>query len=329
MTQTVRHGRVMHLLALLAATAAAGIAWAAEPAYPLRPIRLVVPFAPGGGVDVVSRILSPRLTDAMGQTWVVDNRAGAAGNLGADIVAHANADGYTVLAALNTQLTANPSLYKLPFSVAKDLQPVTMLCTAEHIVVIHPGVQAKTLTEFIALAKQKPGAFNYASAGVGSSIHLAAELLKKRAGIQMAHVAYKGAGPAVAAMLAGETQVLTGTVASTIQLIQAGRLRALASTGAQRSRVLPELPTVAESGYPGFDADAWYALLVPGGTSRAIVERIRTETIKAVQHPDSQAAMARQGLNAETSTAAALGARILAETATYALIIKEAGIRAE
>ena len=133
MTQTVRHGRVMHLLALLAATAASGIAWAAEPAYPLRPIRLVVPFAPGGGVDVVSRILSPRLTDAMGQTWVVDNRAGAAGNLGADIVAHANADGYTVLAALNTQLTANPSLYKLPFSVAKDLQPVTMLCTAEHI----------------------------------------------------------------------------------------------------------------------------------------------------------------------------------------------------
>ena len=238
-------------------------------------------------------------------------------------------DGYTVLAALNTQLTANPSLYKLPFSVAKELQPVTMLCTAEHIVVIHPGVQAKTLTEFIALAKQKPGAFNYASAGVGSSIHLAAELLKKRAGIQMAHVAYKGAGPAVAAMLAGDTQVLTGTVASTIQLIQAGRLRALASTGAQRSRVLPELPTVAESGYPGFDADAWYALLVPGGTSRAIVERIRTETIKAVQHPDSQAAMARQGLNAETSTAAALGARILAETATYALIIKEAGIRAE
>src|SRR5688500_17699199 len=187
------------MFALLAAGLVACGAFAAEPAYPTRPIRLVVPFAPGGGVDVISRILSPKLTDAMGQTWVVDNRAGAAGNLGADIVAHASPDGYTVLAALNTQLTANPSLYKLPFSVEKDLQPVTMLCTAEHIVVIHPAVQAKTLTEFIALAKQKPGGFNYASAGVGSSIHLAAALLKKRTGIQMTHVDYKGAGPAVAA----------------------------------------------------------------------------------------------------------------------------------
>ena len=323
--------RVLHtviMMVLLAASAPAGVL-AAEPAYPTRPVRLVVPFAPGGGVDVISRILSPKLTDAMGQTWVVDNRAGAAGNLGADIVAHASPDGHTVLAALNTQLTANPSLYKLPFSVEKDLQPVTTLCTAEHIVVIHPGVQAKTLTEFIALAKQKPGAFNYASAGVGSSIHLAAELLKKRTGIQMTHIAYKGAGPAVAAMLAGEAQVLTGTVASTIQLIQAGRLRALASTSAKRSKVLPELPTVAESGYPGFDADAWYALLVPAGTPKAVIERIRSETVKAIQHPDSQAAMARQGLSPETSTPAELAARIKAETATYATIIKEAGIRAE
>lgn len=329
MTRRARLSCVMNMLALLVLSAAAAAAFAAEPAYPTRPIRLVVPFAPGGGVDVMSRILSPKLTDAMGQTWVVDNRAGAAGNLGADIVARASPNGYTVLAALNTQLTANPSLYKLPFSVEKDLQPITMLCTAEHIVVIHPSVQAKTLTEFIALAKQRPGAFNYASAGVGSSIHLAAELLKKRTGIQMSHVAYKGAGPAVAAMLAGETQVLAGTVVSTIQLIQAGRLRALASTGAKRSKVLPELPTVAESGYPGFDADAWYALLVPAGTPRYIVERIRTETIKAIQHPDSQAAMARLGLNPETTTPEELGARLKAETATYAAIIKEAGIRAE
>src|SRR5688572_5286927 len=152
MTRNSGLSRALSMAALLAADILPYAALAAEPAYPTRPVRLVVPFAPGGGVDVISRILSPKLTDAMGQTWVVDNRAGAAGNLGSDIVAHASPDGYTVLAALNTQLTANPSLYKLPFSVEKDLQPVTMLCTAEHIVVIHPGVQAKTLTEFIALA---------------------------------------------------------------------------------------------------------------------------------------------------------------------------------
>jgi tripartite-type tricarboxylate transporter receptor subunit TctC len=321
--------RVMHFLALLAAGAIPAGAFAADAPYPTRPVRLVVPFAPGGGVDIISRLLSPKFTEAMGYTWVVDNRPGAAGNIGGDIVAHASPDGHTVLAALNTQLTANPSLYKLSFSVERDLQPVTMLCTAEHILVVHPSVQAKTFPEFIALVKQKPGALNYASAGVGSSLHLAAELLKKRTGIQMSHVAYKGAGPAVAAMLAGETQVLTGTVASTIQLIQVGRLRALASTGAKRSKVLPELPTIAESGYPGFDADAWYALLVPAGTPKYIVDRIRTETLKAIQHPDSQAAMARQGLSPETSTPAELGARIKAETATYAAIIKEAGIKAE
>jgi len=315
--------------ALSAAALVFGSAIASEPAYPTRPIRLVVPFAPGGGVDVVSRILAPKLTDAMGQTWVVDNRAGAAGNIGAEIVARAQPDGHTVLAALNTQLTANPGLYKMSFDVFKDLQPITMLVTAEHILVVHPSVPAKTMQELIAYAKQNPQALNYASAGVGSSIHLAAELFKRRTGIQMAHVAYKGAGPAVTAMLGGETQVLTGTVASTIQFIQAGRLRALATTSGKRSKVLPQLPTVAESGYPGFEADAWYALLVPGGTPASIVDRLRTETLKALQFADVQAALARAGLDPATSTPAELAARIKSETATYTAVIKEAGIRAE
>ena len=314
---------------LLASCAAGGVAQAAEPTYPTRPVRLVVPFAPGGGVDILARIMSPKLTDAMGQTWVVDNRGGAAGNLGAEIVARASPDGHTVLMALSTQLTANPSLYKMPFSVENDLQPVAMLVTAEHILVVHPGVQAKTFNEFIALARQKPGTLNYASAGVGSSIHLAAELLKKRTGIDMTHVAFKGAGPAVASMLGGETQVLTGTVASTIAFITAGRLRALATTGAKRSKVLPELPTVAESGYPGFEADAWYGILAPGATPKSIVERIRDEALKALQHTDVQTAMSRQGLAPATSTPAELAAHIKRETGIYAAVIKEAGIRAE
>ena len=302
---------------------------AAESAYPARPVRLVVGFPPGGGVDALARLVAPKLSDAMGQTWVVDNRPGAAGNIGGEIVARANPEGYTTLIALNTQLTVNPSLYKMRFSVEKDLQPVMMMVRAEHILVVHSGVPAKSLKEFIDLAKQKPRSLNYASAGVGSSLHMAAELLKRRAGIDMVHVSYKGAGPAVAAMLAGESQVLTGTVSSTLSFISAGRLRALASLGSQRSKVLPDIPTVAESGYPGFDADAWYGMLVPSGSPASIVERIRSESLKAMQHADVQAALARQGLTVETSTPAELAARIRSESANYAVVIREAGIKAE
>src|SRR5688572_14122426 len=242
------------LLALPAICWAAGLAHAAESAYPSRPIRVVVASAAGGGLDAVARIVSPKLTDSMGQTWVVDNRPGAGGNLGAEIVARANPDGYTALASTSTVLTVNQSLYRMPFSVEKDLQPITVLATGEQVVVVHPSVPAKTLQELVALAKQKPGALNYASAGVGTAIHLGAELLKMRAGIDMTQVPYKGGGPAAAAVLGNEVQVLVGTVASTIPFIQAGRLRALATTGAKRSKLTPDLPTVAESGYPGFEA---------------------------------------------------------------------------
>jgi tripartite-type tricarboxylate transporter receptor subunit TctC len=265
----------------------------------------------------------------MGQTWIVDNRPGAGGNLSSEIAARSNPDGHTALVALSTQLTVNPTLYKLSVAVQRDLQAVTLLNTAEHILVIHPGIPARTLKEFVDVAKQKPGALNYASAGIGSSLHMAAELLKKRAGIAMTHVAYKGAGPAVAALVAGEVQVLTGTISSTLQLISAGRLRPLAVTGAARSRALPDLPTVAESGYPGFDADAWYGLLVPGGTPAHIVDRIRAEAQKALHDRDVQTAMVRQGLNPQASSPSELADRIKVETTLWAGIIKEAGIRAE
>ena len=302
---------------------------AAESAYPARPVRILVGFPPGGGVDALSRMLARKLAEFMGQTWVVENHPGAAGNIAAEIAAQATPDGHTTLMVLNTQLTVNPSLYKMNFSVEKNLAPVMKIVRAEHILVVNPNVQAKTLKEFIALAKQKPRSLNYASAGVGSSLHMAGELLKKRTGIDMVHVAYKGAGPAVAALLAGEAQVLPGTVVSMNPLISAGRLRALASLGTKRSKVLPDLPTVAESGYPGFEADAWYGLLVPSGTPAAIIIRIHNEIVKAMQLPDVQAALARQGLGDETTTPAELAALIKSESATFAALIREAGIKAE
>ena len=327
MMSRVRPSCITNAIALLGFCIAAGVAQAADSAYPTRPVRLVVPFSPGGGVDATARIIAPKLSESMGQHWVVDNRAGAGGNLASEIVARANPDGHTVLLALDTQLTANPSLYDLPFSVEKDLQPVVILAVSDQIVVVHPGVAAKTLKEFIALAKQKPGAFRHGSGGMGSSNHLAAELFKKVTGIDILHVPYKGAGPSIAAILAGDIQMNISSTASTIGFIKAGRLRALASTGAKRGKALPELPTVAESGYPGFEAIQWYALVVPGATPKSIVARIHKDSLKALQHADVQASMERLGLQQEPTTPEELVARIKKETATWAAIIKDAGIR--
>ena len=306
----------------------AGPSFGADP-YPTRPVRLLVPFAPGGGADALARIITPKLHEALGQPWIVDNRGGAAGNLAAETVVNAAPDGYTVFQGFGTVLTVNPSLYKLPFSMEKDLQPVTVLATAQYILVIHSSVPAATLKEFIAVARQKPKGFNYASAGVGSPLHLAAELFKKRAGVDMVHVPYKGGGPAAASVLAGETQVLFGSVASSMGQVKAGKLKALATTGAKRSKVAPELPTIAESGFPGFDVSSWYALLLPAKTPAPIANRLRDAAIKVVALPEVQEPMARQGLEVETSTPQELAARIKSETAVWAAVIKDAGIKAE
>ena len=312
---------------LLAATCAS--AQAAEPAYPSRPVRLLVGFGVGGGVDTLARILAPKLSESMGYTWVVDNRTGASGNISSELVARANPDGHTVLIILNTQLTASPSLYKLPFDVQRDLQPITTLGTSDQMLVVHPAVPAATLKEFIALAKQKPGAFNYASTGPGSVDHLGTELLNKRTGIKLVHISYKGGGQAAAALLAGEVQVRIGAAASTIPLVTTNRLRALAIASGKRSRLLPELPTVAESGYPGYEVNVWYAFLAPAGTPASIVERIRTETIKALQAPDVQGQLDRGGVNPASSTPAELAKRLSAEGEALAGLIKELGIRAQ
>lgn len=302
---------------------------AADSPYPTRPIRLLVPFAAGGGSDTLARIISSKLSESMGQTWVVDNRGGAGGNLASETVARAEPDGHTVFIALSTVITVNPTLYKLAFSIEKDLQPVVMLAGAQYILVVHPSVAAKSVAELVNVAKQKSGALNYASGGTGTPLHLAAELFKKRAGIQMTHVPYKGGGPAAASVLAGETQLLFASVASSLPHIKSGRLRALATTGAKRSKTAPELPTIAESGYPGFDVSTWYGLLVPARTPSYVVDRIHNEALKALEYADVQKAMARQGLEIETGNGAQMTARMKAETAMWAGVIKEAGIKAQ
>jgi tripartite-type tricarboxylate transporter receptor subunit TctC len=304
-------------------------AHAADPAYPTRPIRLLVPFAPGGGADTTARILTPRLHEAMGQAWVVDNRGGAGGNLAAEIVAKATPDGHTIFLGFNTVLTVNPTLYKLPFSVEKDLAPVVLLATAQYIMVLHPSVPANNLKEFIALAKQKPGAFNFSSGGMGTPLHMAAELFSKRAGIKMVHIAYKGGSPAAAALLGGEVQVLFGSIAASLPHVKTGRLKAFATTGARRSKVAPELPTMIELGFPGFDVGSWYAFLVPTNTPATVVRRLHDEAVKVVAMPDVQLALSRQGMEPETSTPQELAARIKTETATWAQVIKDAGIKGE
>ena len=325
------HLRIHAISAFCGAIGLCGIgpAEAATPAYPTRPIRLLVPFAAGGGSDTLARILSAKMSESMGQTWVVDNRGGAGGNLAAETVARAEPDGHTVFIALSTVITVNPSLYKLPFSVERDLQPAVMLAGAQYILVVHPSVPAKTVAELVTLAKQKPGTLNYASGGTGTPLHLAAELMKRRAGILMTHIAYKGGGPAAASVLAGETQVLFASVASSIPHIKAGKLRAIATTGAKRSKVAPDLPTIAESGYPGFDVSTWYALLVPARTPQSVIERLYAEALKAMDHAEVQKAMAAQGLEVEPGTAKEVAARMKTETAMWAAVIKEAGIKAQ
>ncbi len=327
MTSRARPGRIAKLIALLACGMASAAAQAADASYPARPIRLVVPFAPGGGADAVARIFAPRLSEAMGQNWIVDNRTGAGGNIASEIVARANPDGYTVLLVLDSQLTANPSLYEMSFDVEKDLQPVVILAATDQIVIVHPDVPARTLKELVALARQKPGQLRHGSGGVGSSNHLAAELLKKVTGIDIVHVPFKGAGPSLTAVLAGEIQMNVSSPASSIAFIKAGRLRAVARTGGKRSKSLPDVSTVAESGYPGFEVLQWYGLVVPGATSKSIVARIRDASLKALKEPDVLAAMDRLGFEAEVISLAELRERIRKERAMWSGVIKEAGIR--
>src|SRR5688572_1382565 len=298
-------------------------------AYPTKAIRVVLPFAPGGTSDGLARIIQPKLGDALGQPLVIDNRPGAGGNIAAEIFAKSAAGRYTIYMG-SAVLTTSRSLYsKLPFDPVRDFAPVTQLATGPYFLVVHPSVQAKNVSELVALAKAKPGGLNYASSGVGVPSHLAAELFKSRAGIEMVHVAYKGGGPAGLAVLAGETQVFFGTGASAVPHVKAGRLRALAVTGLQRSVLAPDLPTLDESGFKGFNITTWDSFVVPAGTPQPIIARLHAETVKVLRMPDIRERVISIGYEPTGTTPQELAEFLRTESAILAKVIKDANIRVE
>jgi len=305
------------------------LAWAASAAaeYPERPVRLVVPFAPGGGADAVARVVSPMLYQQLGQPWIVDNRGGAAGNIAAEIVARANPDGHTVFLGFSTVLTVNPHLYKLNYSVRDDLVPIATLTAGQYMLVLHPSVTANSLAELVSLAKSKPGQLRYSSAGVGSPLHLAAELFQVRTGTKLTHVPYKGGGPAARAVYSGEVHLLFGSLPSSFPQVKAGKLKGIAVTGLKRHFAAPDVPTLDELKLKGFRVTSWYGLMVPTGTARSVVDLLERTTLKVMAMPSIKTAMERTFLEVDSVGAAEFRERIQHESGIWGKIIKDAGIK--
>lgn len=327
MTRHLSVYRVLAVAGVLAINSFSAAAGAASPsAFPERPIRLVLGFPPGGGSDAVARIVSPKLYEDLGQQLVVDNRPGAGGNIATEIVTQAVPDGYTVLLGFSTTLTANPFLYKLKYDVARDLQPAINLVEGQYVLVVHPSVPTKSLKEFIDLAKAKPGTLNYASSGIGSASHLVTELFKARTGVNIVHVAYKGGGPATTAQLGGEVEVQFASLPSSIPYVKAGKLRALAVSGPKRAATAPDIRTIAESGFPGFEMTSWYGLLVPAKTPSRIVNILYEAARKALQLADVREQYLRLGLEIAVKDPKQFAAQIKEETKIWAEVIKTTGI---
>jgi tripartite-type tricarboxylate transporter receptor subunit TctC len=299
---------------------------ASAQSWPSRSVRMVVPFQPGGGTDIQGRLLAKKLTESLGQSFVVDNRSGAGGLIGAEIVAKAPPDGYALLFS-SASLAVNATLVKkLPFDPVKDLAPVSLLSSAPLVLVVHPSVPAKTVQELVALAKKHKGKLNAASNGSGTTSHLAIEMLKQAAGIDVVHVPYKGGGPAVTAMMAGEVELRFSGQLAVIPHVRSGRVRPLAIASSRRSTLLPDLPTLA-SLYPGFDADNWYAMFATGGTPKELVARLHAEIVRALQAADMREIIIKDGAEPVGSTPEELGAYFRRETEKYAKVIKAANIR--
>jgi tripartite-type tricarboxylate transporter receptor subunit TctC len=256
--------------------------------YPTHPIRLIVPFAAGGAADSVARIVGKRVGDALGQTVVVEDRGGGGGIIGTEIVRNSDADGYTLLLGQSGPISINPGIYpKLPYDPEKDFVPISMTTAYPYVLVVNPSLGVKTVAELVALARSKPGQLNYGTAGVGASNHLLTELFDGKAGIKMTHIPYRGTSLAVADLISGQVQVVFADPVSALAQVRAGTLTALAVTSKDRSPVAPDLPTIAESGYPGFDAIAWHGILAPAGTPPAIIDRLHAEIVKALKDPET------------------------------------------
>jgi tripartite-type tricarboxylate transporter receptor subunit TctC len=313
-------------IALLAAGLAGGSAFAQKD-YPSKPIRLIVPFAPGGGTDIVARLLAQKLTESFKYTVLVDNHAGGGGTIGAETTVRATPDGYTTIMMSGSYAT-NAAMYKLPYDPVNDILPIGMIGNTAFLVALHPAVPIKSVAELVAYAKAKPGVLNYGSSGTGGIAHLSGELFDLLAGTKMTHVPYKGTGPALNDLLGGQIQLIFGSAPSTIPLVQSNRLRAVAVTTTKRSAALPDLPTVAEAGVPGYEVVLWYGVLGPKGLPKTIVARWNAEIRKATKLPDLRERLISEGFEIDDSPPEVFQAVLKRDVAKWIRVVKEAKIKA-
>ncbi len=312
--------------ALALALSATGVA---AQDYPNKPVRLMVGFAAGGGTDITARIVGKKLTENLGQQFVIENRAGGGGIIAAELVAQAPGDGYTIMLGTVGVYAVSPHMQKLNFDIERDYLPITMGVTFPNVLVVHPSSKAMTLADYITMAKDQSNRLAYGSSGVGGAGHLAGELLKMMAKIDVPHVAYRGGGPAMADLLGNQVPSVFASLPSALPQIQENKIRALAVTGAKRSTDMPTVPTVAEAGYPGYEATNWYAYVAPKGTPRAIIEKLSAEIGRAQRDPDVLKEFAKHGLEPAAGTPEELAAYIKKESTTWARVVKEANIKAD
>jgi len=329
--ESTPHSRATRGLALLAAVLA--LCWSAQPAtaqtWPEKPIRLVVPSPPGGGTDALSRLVAGKLGELNKWQMVVDNRAGAGGTIGVDLAAKAAPDGYTILMGYFAPIGVNPSLYKLPYDPVHDFAGVTLVATSQNLLAVHPSVPAKTVKEFIALLRSKPGQLTYGSGGMGSAMHVSAELFNMMAKVSMVHVPYKGAGPVANDLVGGQINLAFVSVPSSLPFVKSGRVRAIAVAGTKRSVALPDVPTVDESGLPGFESSQWYGVMAPIKTPRVIIDKLHQDFNEAMNVPDIKAQLIARGFELVGSTPTEFDQFIKNEIVKWAKVIKAAGIRGE
>jgi tripartite-type tricarboxylate transporter receptor subunit TctC len=316
--------RTAHVLSAACIAAVSGMA-AAD--YPDKPIRIIVPVTPGGGSDLLARLISQQLGDRFAQPFIVDNRAGAGGTIGSELAARAVPDGYTLIVAYTASHGINPAIKKLPYDVINDFAPISMLGTAPNLLVVHPSVPAKSVAELIHFLKSRTVQVNYASAGNGSAPHLAAEMFKYMAAVDMTHIPYKGASPGVTDLLGGQVSVMFPSMPAALAHARSGRLRALAVTSKSRASAAPELPTVGEAALPGFEVIQWYALLAPARTPKSIIDKLNAETNRLLKLPDVREKLAAQGLESSTSTPAEVSAFMRGEVAKWTRFIRDTGLK--
>ena len=318
--------RALRGLAVALAFCAAGVA---AQSYPSKPVRLMVPSSPGGGTDITARIIAPKLSEGLRQQVVVENRAGANTMIGTEVVARAAPDGYTLLLS-STPLSINPAIYaKVSYDALRDFSAVTQVVSLPNLLVAHPSLPVRNVKELIALAKARPGQLSYASAGAGSSPHLAMALLTGMSGLQMIHVPYKGAGPGVIDVIAGQISLMTPSIITVLNYVKAGRLRALGVTSSKRASGAPDIPTVAESGLAGYEAAQWFGLMAPAGTPREIVNLLHAEVVRVLQLPDVRTRFSADGAEPVGNTPEEFAAYIRAETAKWGKVVRDSGIRAD